>query len=106
MSYEIGQLVKVVGRQCGHEFGIGQVVRVRYDDVGSYRCESTDGKEVWWLINEEISGDDCSVTIIKEEYDRLVSDSTKLSYLEGHGVDNWQGYDDAMTDYQEATDNE
>lgn len=36
------------------------------------------------------------ITIPKKEYDALQADSLKLSALEGAGVDNWQGYDDAM----------
>ena len=37
-----------------------------------------------------------TVTINKDEYDRLVSDSKMLAALQGAGVDNWQGYDSAM----------
>jgi hypothetical protein len=36
------------------------------------------------------------VTITKKEYEGLVEDSRKLAALEAAGVDNWQGYDDAM----------
>lgn len=39
------------------------------------------------------------VTIPKKEYDQLLKESLKLSMLEGYGVDNWQGYDDAMSEY-------
>lgn len=37
-----------------------------------------------------------TVTISKKEYESLLEDSEKLSALEAAGVDNWQGYDDAM----------
>lgn len=37
-----------------------------------------------------------TVTIPKSEYDQLMHDADKLSCLEALGVDNWQGYDDAM----------
>jgi hypothetical protein len=40
------------------------------------------------------------VEITKEEYERLLEDSEKLSCLEACGVDNWQGYDDAMEMYR------
>ncbi len=36
------------------------------------------------------------VTITKKEYDELLKDSTFLAYLEGCGVDNWDGYDNAV----------
>lgn len=39
------------------------------------------------------------VTISKKEYDRLVEDSEFLSFLDGHGVDNWEGYDEAVDAY-------
>ena len=37
-----------------------------------------------------------TVTISKEEYESLLEDSDKLLALEGAGVDNWSGYDEAM----------
>jgi len=44
-------------------------------------------------------GDKCpnrTITICGEEYDALIDDSRKLEALQACGVDNWQGYDDAM----------
>jgi hypothetical protein len=37
-----------------------------------------------------------TVTISKAEYESLLEDSNKLLALEGAGVDNWEGYDEAM----------
>jgi hypothetical protein len=37
-----------------------------------------------------------TVTIHKSEYESLLEDSDKLLALEGAGVDNWSGYDEAM----------
>jgi hypothetical protein len=42
-----------------------------------------------------------TVTIKKSEYEQLIEDSNWLSCLEGCGVDNWQGYDDARDMYRE-----
>lgn len=36
------------------------------------------------------------VTITKEEYESLIEDSLMLLALENAGVDNWNGYSDAM----------
>lgn len=36
------------------------------------------------------------VTIPKSEYDQLQKDSKWLAALEAAGVDNWQGYDEAV----------
>ena len=37
-----------------------------------------------------------TITITKKEYDKLVDDSNFLSALKGAGVDNWEGYDEAV----------
>lgn len=37
-----------------------------------------------------------TVTITRQEYDRLLAAQAKLDALEAAGVDNWTGYDDAM----------
>jgi hypothetical protein len=42
------------------------------------------------------------ITISKEEYDELVKDSDFLHALEQAGVDNWEGYSDAVDIYREA----
>lgn len=36
------------------------------------------------------------ITITLKEYQTLIKDQIKLDCLEGCGVDNWQGWDDAM----------
>ena len=38
-----------------------------------------------------------TITITLKEYNALLADSDKLLALESAGVDNWQGYDEAMT---------
>jgi phage pi2 protein 07 len=42
-----------------------------------------------------------TITITKKEYESLLEDSKKLLYLEGAGVDNWEGYDLAMEQMNE-----
>lgn len=37
-----------------------------------------------------------SITVPFEHYAKLVDDSDKLHFLEEFGVDNWEGYDEAM----------
>lgn len=36
------------------------------------------------------------ITIRASEYYQLIADNEKLTALESAGVDNWEGYDDAM----------
>lgn len=43
--------------------------------------------------------------ISTEEYESLLEDSVQLRLLEEHGVDNWEGYDDAMAKYWEGLGN-
>lgn len=42
-----------------------------------------------------------TVTISRKEYERLQKSELKLECLEGAGVDNWSGFDDAMDMYRE-----
>ena len=37
-----------------------------------------------------------TVTITKAKYDRLVKNDLWLGYLEDAGVDNWQGFEEAV----------
>lgn len=48
------------------------------------------------MTNEE------TITISKKEYEELYNDSLLLSFLEAHGVDNWEGWDDARREYREC----
>jgi len=45
-----------------------------------------------------------TVTITKAEYDRLTDRDFKLTCLENGGVDNWEWYDDSLSDYYDAHD--
>lgn len=46
--------------------------------------------------------DNETITIYKDEYERLRKNTTLLWSLRACGVDNWQGYDDAMSLYYET----
>ncbi len=43
---------------------------------------------------------DDTITIDRKEYERLLDRENFLDCLEGCGVDNWQGYDDACAFYR------
>ena len=43
-----------------------------------------------------------TIEITRKEYDRLVKDSEWLSCLEAAGVDNWEGYDEALSILHES----
>lgn len=40
--------------------------------------------------------DEETITITKKEHESLMRSERKLMYLEGAGVDNWEGFDIAM----------
>lgn len=42
-----------------------------------------------------------TVTITKSEYEALLQDSAMLGELEAAGVDNWEGYELALEDFNE-----
>lgn len=44
------------------------------------------------------------ITISKKYFDDLVDDQNLLNALQNAGVDNWEGYDYAMEEYQEGKD--
>ena len=45
--------------------------------------------------------DDKKISISEEEYETLLNDSIFLNCLQMMGVDNWDGYGDAIEQYQE-----
>lgn len=48
------------------------------------------------IRENKMKNDEETITISKKEYKRLLEDSDTLSALEEAGVDNGEGYDDAM----------
>ena len=44
---------------------------------------------------------DCDVVISKELYEALLNRDQKLCALEAAGVDNWDGYDEALSILEE-----
>lgn len=42
-----------------------------------------------------------TIVVSKSRFEDLLKSESKLSYLEAYGVDNWEGYDIAMSEYYE-----
>lgn len=42
------------------------------------------------------------ITVSEDEYNKLLDSDAKLRALEEWGVDNWNGYDDALSSYRKA----
>ena len=66
--------------------------------------EFSENPEAFWpevkILVEEFTPEE-TINISLKEYEDLIDDSLKLSALEGVGVDNWCGWDDAMEAYNE-----
>ena len=50
--------------------------------------------------------DDKKISISEEEYDSLLKDSILLNCLQMMGVNNWDGYDEAIEQYNEIMEQE
>ena len=55
---------------------------------------------------ENVMSDDKKISISEEEYDSLLKDSILLNCLQMMGVDNWDGYDEAIEQYNEIMEQE
>tara|TARA_R110000851_G_scaffold182936_1_gene332020 strand:+ start:60 stop:257 length:198 start_codon:yes stop_codon:yes gene_type:complete len=57
-KFKDGQKVKVIAKEYGHEFEIGEVVEIIFANknachsTGDYKCSN--GIETWFLIDQEI----------------------------------------------------
>ncbi len=45
-----------------------------------------------------------TITVTQEEYDDLIDSAKLLAALMGAGVDNWEGYEEAMENYRSEQD--
>ena len=64
-------------------------------------CTDTLSRDIMHFAMENVMSDDKKITISEEEYETLLNDSILLNCLQMMGVDNWDGYDDAIEQYQE-----
>jgi hypothetical protein len=55
---------------------------------------------------ENVMSDDKKIAISEEEYEALLNDSILLNCLQMMGVDNWDGYDEAIEQYNEILEQE
>ena len=56
-NWQIGDLLEVVKKECGHKFQIGEIVRMKSLPTvtgGQIECEHIDSSVWWWLNNQEL----------------------------------------------------
>lgn len=68
-----------------------------------YRHPSCD---IIHFVMESMMSDDKKISISEEEYEALLNDSILLNCLQMMGVDNWDGYDEAIEQYNEILEQE
>jgi len=57
--------------------------------------------EIADVLKQFIGNPDDYIIIKKSEYEDLLDDQLALNCLENAGVDNWEGYDEAMEEYHQ-----
>ena len=69
-------------------------------------CTDTPSCDRIHFVMESMMSDDKKISISEEEYETLLNDSILLNCLQMMGVDNWDGYGDAIEQYQEIVQEE
>lgn len=62
--------------------------------------------DIMHFVMERMMSDDKKISISEEEYEALLNDSILLNCLQMMGVDNWDGYDEAIEQYNEILEQE
>lgn len=54
MKFKVGDKVKVIAEKRGHEFDIGEIIKIEeVSGRGSYQCSSLEKNELWWIGEDE-----------------------------------------------------
>ena len=53
MKFKVGDKVKVIAKRHGHEFDIGEIVRIEEVSDIDYKCSSLKKNEFWWMGEDE-----------------------------------------------------
>ena len=79
-NYKVGQKVVITEEISGHEFEIGQIVKLLFYDISTQEWEAEDGNEAWYLREEEFS----SASILQSTLDKHLNepDETLLALEE------------------------
>ena len=54
MKYKAGDKVKIIASKHGHEFDIGEIVRIAEVYSDNYKADYLDGHDFWWVEDDEI----------------------------------------------------
>lgn len=53
MKFKVGDKVKVIAKKHGHEFAIGEIVKIEEVSDRDYKCSSLKKNELWWMGEDE-----------------------------------------------------
>lgn len=53
MKFKVGDKVKVIAKKHGHEFAIGEIVKIEEVSDRDYKCSSLKKNELWWMEEDE-----------------------------------------------------
>ena len=53
MKFKVGDKVKVIAEKRGHEFDIGEIVKIEEISDRDYKCSSLKKDELWWMGEDE-----------------------------------------------------
>ena len=55
-KFEVGKEYRVIGNSNGHEFKVGDVVRITssFDSEGEYRAVNLDRSDYWFVVAEDL----------------------------------------------------
>lgn len=53
MKFKVGDKVKVIAKRHGHEFDIGEIVKIEEVSDRDYKCSSLEKNELWWMGEDE-----------------------------------------------------
>lgn len=53
MKFKVGDKVKVIAKKHGHEFAIGEIVKIEEVSDRDYKCSSLEKNELWWMGEDE-----------------------------------------------------
>lgn len=55
MKFKVGDKVKVIAEKRGHEFDIGEIVKIEEISDRGYKCSSLEKNELWWMGEDEFT---------------------------------------------------
>lgn len=53
MKFKVGDKVKVIAKRHGHEFDIGEIVKIEEVSDRGYKCSSLKKNKLWWMGEDE-----------------------------------------------------